>query len=68
MQLDFGFQETCILLPQIKAAFDIGRCPQRAVSHQHLFITHGACYASLGTVPSRRLVPDLHVCYNRLDS
>lgn len=25
-----GGQETCIILPQLKIAFDIGRCPQRA--------------------------------------
>ena len=34
-------QETCILLPEVKVAFDIGRCPNRAVSHQHVFVTHG---------------------------
>jgi len=35
-----GGQETCILLPAYKVAFDIGRCPQRAVSHDFLFISH----------------------------
>eukprot|EP00238_Polyblepharides_amylifera_P001309 CAMPEP_0196571678 /NCGR_PEP_ID=MMETSP1081-20130531/1824_1 /TAXON_ID=36882 /ORGANISM="Pyramimonas amylifera, Strain CCMP720" /LENGTH=299 /DNA_ID=CAMNT_0041888711 /DNA_START=193 /DNA_END=1088 /DNA_ORIENTATION=+ len=41
--LSVGGQETCIILPQYKVAFDIGRCPQRAVymdtvlfSHTHL--------------------------------
>lgn len=34
-------QETCILLPKLRVAFDIGRCPQRSVSHEHLFISHG---------------------------
>lgn len=34
-------QETCILLPQLKVAFDIGRCPNKSVSHQHVFISHG---------------------------
>lgn len=35
-----GGQETCILIPAFKIAFDIGRCPQRAVSHDFLFISH----------------------------
>lgn len=34
-------QETCLLLPQLKVAFDIGRCPNRSISHQHVFISHG---------------------------
>lgn len=34
-------QETCILLPLLKVAFDVGRCPQRAISHDKVFISHG---------------------------
>ncbi|EPS61018.1 hypothetical protein M569_13782 [Genlisea aurea] len=33
--------ETCVILPNLKLAFDIGKCPQRAVSQQFLFISHG---------------------------
>jgi hypothetical protein len=33
-------QETCILLPALKLAFDIGRCPNRSIGSQHVFITH----------------------------
>lgn len=34
-------QETSIILPQIKVALDIGRCPNRAVGQPKVFITHG---------------------------
>ena len=34
-------QETCIIIPQLKTAFDIGRCPNRSVPQQHVFVTHG---------------------------
>eukprot|EP00892_Ulva_mutabilis_P004893 jgi/Ulvmu1/2776/UM140_0005.1 len=34
-------QETCIILPQLSLAFDIGRCPNRSVPQQHVFVTHG---------------------------
>ena len=43
-----GGQETCICVPSLKIAFDIGRCPQRAVNMEHLFLSHchlGACPA-----------------------
>jgi len=33
--------ETCIQLPGLKCAFDIGRCPPSAVSREHILITHG---------------------------
>ncbi|CAI9754604.1 unnamed protein product [Fraxinus pennsylvanica] len=33
--------ETCIILPTLNLAFDIGKCPQRAISQQFLFISHG---------------------------
>jgi len=34
-------QETCIVVPRAKVAFDIGRCPQRAVFQQTVLISHG---------------------------
>lgn len=39
--LSIGGQETCVIFPTLKLAFDIGRCPQRAISQDFLFITHG---------------------------
>ncbi|BBN14055.1 ribonuclease Z [Marchantia polymorpha subsp. ruderalis] len=39
--ISIGGHETCIMIPSIKVAFDIGRCPQRAISHDFLFISHG---------------------------
>lgn len=30
-----------MILPQIKVALDIGRCPNRAVGQPNVFITHG---------------------------
>lgn len=38
--LSIGGQETCVMFPTLKIAFDIGRCPQRAVSLDFLFISH----------------------------
>lgn len=35
-----GGHETCVIVPQLKVAFDIGRCPSRAVHQNFLFITH----------------------------
>lgn len=35
-----GGHETCVIVPQLKSAFDIGRCPARAVHQNFLFITH----------------------------
>lgn len=35
-----GGLETCVIVPQLKSAFDIGRCPSRAVHQNFLFITH----------------------------
>lgn len=47
--ISVGGQETCIILPQLKIAFDSGRCPQRCVyadtmclSHTHLDHVGGA--------------------------
>lgn len=39
--ISIGGQETCIIFPTLKLAFDIGRCPQRAISQDFLFISHG---------------------------
>ena len=39
--LSIGGQETCVIFPTLKMAFDIGRCPQRAISQDFLFISHG---------------------------
>lgn len=36
-----GGLSTCIQLPGLKCAFDIGRCPPSAVSREHVLITHG---------------------------
>ncbi|DBA82948.1 hypothetical protein WJX77_000874 [Trebouxia sp. C0004] len=33
-------QETCIIFPSANIVFDSGRCPQRSVYRQNLFITH----------------------------
>lgn len=38
--LSIGGQETCIIIPEFKCAFDIGRCPSRAIQQNFLFITH----------------------------
>ncbi|KAL8457374.1 hypothetical protein ACS0TY_034465 [Phlomoides rotata] len=39
--LSIAGHETCVILPSLNLAFDIGKCPQRAVSQQFLFISHG---------------------------
>lgn len=39
--LSIGGQETCVIFPTLSLAFDIGRCPQRAISQEFLFISHG---------------------------
>ncbi|KAL1317270.1 hypothetical protein AAHE18_15G122300 [Arachis hypogaea] len=38
--LSIGGHETCIMFPTLKVAFDIGRCPPRAVSQDFLLISH----------------------------
>ncbi|XP_052725098.1 tRNase Z TRZ1 isoform X2 [Vigna angularis] len=38
--LSIGGHETCVLFPTLKIAFDIGRCPPRAVSQNFLLISH----------------------------
>ncbi|XP_071722713.1 tRNase Z TRZ2, chloroplastic [Rutidosis leptorrhynchoides] len=39
--LSIGGHETCVIIPELKCAFDIGRCPPRAIQQNFLFITHG---------------------------
>ncbi|KAF2600131.1 hypothetical protein F2Q68_00009006 [Brassica cretica] len=38
--LSIGGHETCIMFPSLRLAFDIGRCPHRAISQDFLFISH----------------------------
>ncbi|GLT45593.1 hypothetical protein SLA2020_194160 [Shorea laevis] len=36
-----GSNETCVIIPELKSAFDIGSCPSRAIQQNFVFITHG---------------------------
>lgn len=38
--LSIGGHETCVIVPELKSAFDIGRCPARAIHQNFVFITH----------------------------
>ncbi|KAJ9170000.1 hypothetical protein P3X46_018137 [Hevea brasiliensis] len=38
--ISIGGQETCLIIPEFKCAFDIGRCPTRAIHQNFVFITH----------------------------
>ncbi|KAJ7960468.1 Nuclear ribonuclease Z [Quillaja saponaria] len=38
--LSIGGHETCIIFPTLKVAFDIGRCPPRAIYQDFLCISH----------------------------
>ncbi len=38
--LSVGGQETCLVFPQLKLAFDAGRCPQRCVYADTMCVTH----------------------------
>lgn len=38
--LSIGGHETCIIFSSLNVAFDIGRCPLRAVSQDFLLISH----------------------------
>ncbi|XP_057724950.1 tRNase Z TRZ2, chloroplastic [Arachis stenosperma] len=38
--ISIGGQETCVIVPEFKCAFDIGRCPVRAIHQNFVFITH----------------------------
>eukprot|EP00899_Mesostigma_viride_P015937 jgi/Mesvir1/24344/Mv11022-RA.1 len=48
--ISIGGQETCIILDQLKVAFDSGRCPQRCVFQPTLLLTH-AHLDHVGGVP-----------------
>lgn len=55
--LSIGGQETCVIFPGLKLAFDIGRCPQRAISQDFLFISHGhmdhiVCLFTISQLPN----------------
>ncbi|KAG6401730.1 hypothetical protein SASPL_138594 [Salvia splendens] len=39
--LSIAGHETCVIMPSLNLAFDIGKCPQRAIAQQFLFISHG---------------------------
>ncbi|KAK9691325.1 hypothetical protein RND81_09G189800 [Saponaria officinalis] len=39
--MSVGGHETCVILPEFKSVFDMGRCPLRAVHQNFVFITHG---------------------------
>lgn len=39
--VSIGGHETCVIIPEFKCAFDIGRCPTRAIQQNFVFITHG---------------------------
>ncbi|GAB2291166.1 tRNA 3' processing endoribonuclease [Dionaea muscipula] len=39
--LSIAGQETCVIFPNLNIAFDIGRCPLRAVAQDFVFISHG---------------------------
>lgn len=57
-----GGQETCIILPTLRLAFDSGRCPQRVVYQETLCLSHGHldhagglhCYAATRAMLSLR--------------
>ncbi|CAL9748101.1 unnamed protein product [Musa acuminata subsp. burmannicoides] len=38
--ISVGGHETCVMVPSLNVAFDIGRCPSKAVHQDFLFITH----------------------------
>lgn len=38
--ISVGGHETCVIVPELKSAFDIGRCPAKAVQQNFLFISH----------------------------
>ena len=38
--VSIGGQETCICVPALRVAFDIGRCPQRACTFETLLLSH----------------------------
>ncbi|KAK4777357.1 hypothetical protein SAY87_017544 [Trapa incisa] len=38
--ISIGGHETCVIVPEFKCAFDIGKCPSRAIQQNFVFITH----------------------------
>lgn len=38
--ISVGGHETCLIVPEFKCAFDIGKCPSRAIQQNFVFITH----------------------------
>lgn len=38
--LSIGGHETCVIFPTLNLSFDIGRCPQKAIAQNFLFISH----------------------------
>lgn len=38
--LSIAGHETCVIFPSLSLAFDIGKCPQRAISQEFVFISH----------------------------
>ena len=61
--------ESCFVIPELKAVFDIGVCPSEATKHQTVFVTHGhpdhmaaavthaAIRSMVNQKPSRFVVP-----------
>ncbi|XVF31826.1 hypothetical protein REPUB_Repub17cG0027000 [Reevesia pubescens] len=39
-KLSIGGHETYVIVPKLKSAFDIGKCPSRAIQQNFIFITH----------------------------
>jgi len=72
--VSIGGQETCLILPRLKVAFDIGRCPQRAVAAAPVvLLTHGHL-DHVGGLPahaaSRQLLnlpPPRYICPPQLE-
>ncbi|XWS75824.1 hypothetical protein CRYUN_Cryun01aG0125300 [Craigia yunnanensis] len=56
--LSIGGHENCVIVPELKSAFDFGRCPSRAIQQNFVFITHAHLDHICGLpmyVASRRL-------------